>query len=181
MSGFSYNVGSLIGVKQGTALGLLNLLFFLAQIPLLKKLGLTHFFQVLMIVVSTILTNLFIYDFPWIPFVQSDYLAQLGLMLSGIGVMALGVALMMVLDFVFMPFEGFIHLLSHRLGRSFGSVRRHLDLLLVFLSLVIMLVSHHPNTAVREGTILFALLVGTLNHRLMPTLKHWGWKDFLEN
>lgn len=181
MSGFSYNVGSLFGLKQGTALGLLNLMFFLAQIPLLKKLGLTHFFQVLMIVVSTVLTNLFIYDFPWIPFIQADYLAQLGLMFCGIGVMALGVALMMVLDFVFMPFEGFIHLLSHRLGRSFGSIRRNFDLVLVFLSLVVMLVFQRPNTSVREGTILFALLVGTLNHRLMPYFKQWGWKDFLEN
>ena len=181
MSGFSYNLGILFGLKQGTALGLLNFLFFLAQIPLLKKMGLIHFFQVVMIVVSTVLTNLFIYDFNWIPFIHSDYPAQVGLLLIGIAVMALGVALMMVLDFVFMPFEGFIHLLAQRLDLSFGTLRRTIDIVLVGLSLAMMIIFKLPNTTVREGTVLFALLVGTLNHRLIPFFRKWGWKDFLES
>jgi uncharacterized membrane protein YczE len=181
LSGFSYNFGTLLGLKQGTALGLLNFVFFLAQIPLLKKLGLTHFFQVIMIVISTLLTNLFIYDFNWIPFIHTDYPAQVGLLIIGIAVMALGVALMMVLDFVFMPFEGFIQLLAQRLDVSFGTLRRNIDIILVFLSLTMIFTFKLPNTTVREGTVLFALLVGSLNHRLIPFFKKVGWKDFLES
>jgi len=182
VSGFSYNLGVLIHLKQGTALGLVNLVFFLAQIPLLKKLDLKHAFQLGMIVVSSWMTNVFLYDFPWTWFpLPESYPIQVIYLLIGIGVMALGVSLMMALEFVFMPFEGFIHLVSERTQVSFGKLRRNIDLGLVVLSLILIVLFKIPNTSVREGTLLFAIGVGSLNHRIIPFLKKTGWKDAFES
>lgn len=182
MSGFSYNLGVLIHLKQGTALGLVNLVFFLAQIPLLKKLDLKHAFQLGMIVVSSWMTNVFLYDFPWTWFpLPVSYPIQVIYLLIGIGVMALGVSLMMALEFVFMPFEGFIHLVSERYSLSFGKLRRNIDLSLVVLSLILIVLFKIPNTTVREGTLLFAIGVGSLNHRIIPFLKKTGWKEAFES
>ena len=181
VSGFSFNLGVLIHLKQGTALGLVNLAFFLAQIPLLKKLDLKHAFQLGMILVSSLLTNVFLYDFPWAWFpLPSTYPIQLIFLLIGIVVMALGISLMMALEFVYMPYEGFIHLVSERFNLSFGKLRRNLDMGLVVMSLILIILFRIPNTTVREGTLLFAYGVGTLNHQFIPILKKTGWKDVFE-
>lgn len=182
VSGFSFNLGYLVHLKQGTAMGLVNLTFFLAQIPLLKKLDLKHAFQLGMIVVSSLLTNLFLYDFPWGWFpLPETYPIQVVYLSIGIVVMALGISLMMALDFVFMPYEGFIQLVSKRFDLSFGKLRRNLDLGLVACSLILIVFFKIPNTTVREGTLLFAYGVGTLNHRIIPILNHTSWKNAFES
>ena len=183
LSGFSYNLGYLFKMKQGTTLGWINFLFFLGQLPLLKwRLNIKHFFQLGMILVSTFLTNFFIYDFPWeiLPS-PSIYPIQMIYLLMGILIMALGIALMMALDFVFMPYEGFLHLLSEKTKVSFGLLRRNFDIIQGIGSLVLIIAFQIPNTSVREGTIIFALLVGTLNHYFIPFLKKTGWKDVFEH
>jgi uncharacterized membrane protein YczE len=183
LSGFSYNLGVLLNMKQGTTLGWINLLFFLGQLPILKwKLSLKDFFQLGMILMSTLLTNFFIYDFPWGIFpAASSYPIQLIYLFTGILIMALGISLMMALDFVFMPYEGFLHLISEKSTLSFGKLRRIFDVALVFGSLALILLFKIPNTSVREGTVIFALLVGTLNHYVIPFLKKNGWKEALEH
>lgn len=182
LSGFSYNLGYLLKMKQGSSLGLINIFFFLAQLPLLKwRLTIKHFFQLAMIVVSTLLTNFFIYDFPWDSLPSaSSYPIQLTYLFTGIIVMAFGIALMMALDFVFMPYEGFVQLLSERSRFSFGQLRRNFDVLQVVGSLILILWFKIPNTSVREGTLIFALTVGTLNHYFIPFLKRIGWKAMFE-
>ena len=182
LSGLSYNLGVILNIRQGTMMGWVNFMFFAGQIAFLKKnLGIKHVFQLGMIMISTILTNFFLYDFPWgwLP-AFPNYPFQLVLLLVGIAIMALGIALMMVLDFVFMPYEGFIQLMAEAFHWSFGTLRRNIDILVVVVSLILIFAFKIPNVSVREGTVLFALLVGTLNHIFIPILKKSSWKTGFE-
>lgn len=176
VSGISYNIGYVTNIKTGTILGLINYLCFIGQVILLKRsFKVIQVFQLLITTIFSSTVNLFMYDFKLISELQVDnYIVNLIILIIGIVFMSYGVSLMMVADLIFLPFEGFCNVLSVKLKIQFGTLRRYVDILLVVISLVLIYVFNIPNTSVREGTIIYTFLFGTLLNIFMKVIKNYN-------
>ncbi|QLY81459.1 hypothetical protein HZF06_07705 [Clostridium intestinale] len=176
VSGISYNIGYVTNIKTGTILALINYLCFIGQVILLKRsFKVIQVFQLLITTIFSSTVNLFMYDFKLISELQVDnYIINLIILIIGIVFMSYGVSLMMVADLIFLPFEGFCNVLSVKLKMQFGTLRRYVDILLVVISVVLIYVFNIPNTSVREGTIIYTFLFGTLLNIFMKAIKNYN-------
>lgn len=111
------------------------------------------------------------------PLVPAGYLAQLTLLLASIVLIALGVTAYMMAQLVPMPAEGLADTLADKLNKPFGPTKRALDSMIVITSVILSLVFLGRIAGVREGTVLSALLVGTLTvpfrKKLQPVVDGW--------
>lgn len=181
LTGFVSNVGLLGGWTQGTLLLFLNLLFIAGQWILLReRFKLIHALQIGLTFAYSPIVDYFIYAFPFGHLgAEAFYGFRILELVIGVAIMALGVSLMLTLDFVMMPYEGFAKVLSERIRKPFGSTRRITDLLFMAGSLGVMAAFTLPNTTLREGTLIFAVLMGTFNNWLVPRLKASIWPTWL--
>ena len=172
ISGISNNIGIITNMKTGTVLAVINYICFIGQIILLKHNF--KFIQVLQLIVASLLgylVNLFVYDVEIIANLQlNNYGLKLLVLFIGIIFMAYGVSLMIVANLTFVPFEGFCNVISLKLHRQFGTIRRYVDIFFVILSLGIIIIFKIPNTTVREGTIIYTLVFGPLTNIFMKSI-----------
>lgn len=182
LTGFVSNIGLLTGWTQGGLLLILNLLFIAGQWILLReRFKLIQAFQIGLTFAYSPIVDFFIYTLP-LGRLEGEvfYGTRLAVLILGVLIMALGVSLMLTLDFVMMPYEGFAHVLSERIRKPFGSTRRLTDLLFMSGSVLLILVFSLPNMTLREGTLIFAILMGTFNNRMVPFLKGSAWPTLFE-
>lgn len=172
VSGLAANLAFLGQYKTGTALLALNILFFATEVMILRR----RFkaLQLLQLPASlgfSVLVNFFLYDIPLVAkLASSNYPIQFMILLVGVVVMALGISLFMEAKLVYMPYEGLNHVLHEEFDVPFGTARRYFDLGLVLISLLLILFFKIPNTTVREGTLILAVLMGTLTNFFMKRL-----------
>lgn len=174
VSGISYNIGIIANMKTGTVLALINYICFIGQIIILRReFKLT---QVLQLIIATLfgsIVNIFLYDVPFTANIElNNYGLKLIVLLIGIICMAYGVSLMIIADLIFLPFEGFCNVIVLKLNRSFGTIRRYIDISFVIFSLGIIIIYKIPNTSVREGTIIYTLLFGSLINIFIKLIKN---------
>lgn len=178
LTGVSYNIGIVLRIKTGTIVGLINYLCFIGQIILLKKDF--KIFQIIQLAVTFIfsnLINLFLYNIPYISTLELNfYSLKLIALTFGIICIALGVSLMIVTNLPTLPFEAFANVLSKKYNIRFGTLRRYIDFSLVILSLGIIFIYKIPNTSIREGTIIYTFLSGTLMNIFLKRAKKIGLK-----
>ena len=181
LTGFVSNIGLIGGWTQGTLLLGLNLLFIAGQWVLLRdRFKLMHVFQIGLTFAYSPIVDFFIYTLPLGRLDAGAFYGwRIAMLLIGVVIMAFGVSLMMTLNFVMMPYEGFCNALAEKLNKPFGSMRRTTDYLFMMGSLALMLTFSLPNTTLREGTVLFAVLMGTFNNFMIPKLKVSVWPIWL--
>ncbi|BCZ48329.1 hypothetical protein psyc5s11_43960 [Clostridium gelidum] len=139
----------------------MNLLFIAFQILLLRKQF--KWIQLLQIVVAVIFgffTDFTMGLFSWIN--VTSYPAQLGLFTLSCLVLALGVSMEVTADVVMMAGEGVVSAISIVTKKGFGKLKVSFDSTLVVCSCIFSFILFHKLNGVREGTILAALLVGTM-------------------
>lgn len=83
---------------------------------------------------------------------------------------ALGVCLMIKASLVFLAGEGLYAAISQRFNIDFGSCKIYGDITLVLIAVLAGLLALEEVLDVREGTIITALLVGTLVKHMLPKL-----------
>ncbi|PXX54259.1 putative membrane protein YczE [Hungatella effluvii] len=89
-----------------------------------------------------------------------DYMQQFGIMLSGVVVCAFGAAVYIIMDIVPNAPEGFNLSLSERFRIPFSRSKVLSDLMFIGIGVIISLASAGKVTAIREGTLISALLTG---------------------
>ncbi len=183
LTGFVSNIGLLTGWTQGNLLLILNLLFIAGQWLLLKdRFKLIHAFQIGLTFAYSPIVDYFIYVLPLGRLeVGVFYGVRLAVLVLGVLIMAFGVSLMLTLDFVMMPYEGFAKVLADKLNKPFGSMRRVTDFVFMAGSVILIMSFSLPNTTLREGTVLFAILMGTFNNAMIPWLKASRWPTLFEH
>lgn len=96
-------------------------------------------------------------------FLQTDaYLLKLLYLLIGCGILGTGVYLEMAANVVMLPGEAFVCAVSLAFHTDFGKTKVAFDSAMVLLAGVISLLLFHKLAGIREGTVLAALLVGTI-------------------
>lgn len=96
------------------------------------------------------------------------YAAQVGSLLIGCVILAIGITLEVKANIAMTSGEYFVMVISRRLRKEFGYVKLGFDITLVAISCLLSLVFMGGIYGVREGTVVAALVVGPIVHFLSP-------------
>ncbi|MDF7627330.1 DUF6198 family protein [Lactobacillaceae bacterium L1_55_11] len=92
----------------------------------------------------------------------SQFGPQIMLTLLAILLTALGIFMMVQADFVLIPPDGLVNVLSQKTGHSFGQTKFLFDATMIMLSLALGLTFLHRPEGIGIGTLLAVLMVGQL-------------------
>lgn len=153
------------GMKQvsfGTTTFIWNAAMVLFQLPFLKKKG--DWLILLVQIPVALLLGVFVDGFAFVaaPLRSDFYIAKLGVLLLGCMVSGAGVALMILSERVLSGAERLTALLAEKYHKKFGTVKVLFDAANVLLAVILCLFFFHDISRVREGTLINALVTGTI-------------------
>lgn len=96
------------------------------------------------------------------PFNPEVYLVKVFTVILGCVIIALGAYLCVSASLLVLPGDGFVQVLAQVTGKSFGGVRVISDTTQILIAAVLCLIFLHALVGVREGTIIAAILVGSI-------------------
>lgn len=96
------------------------------------------------------------------PFNPEVYLVKVLTVILGCVIIALGAYLCVSASLLVLPGDGFVQVLAQVTGKSFGGVRVVSDTTQILIAAVLCLIFLHALVGVREGTIIAAILVGSI-------------------
>ena len=96
------------------------------------------------------------------PFNPEVYLVKVLAVILGCVIIALGAYLCVSASLLVLPGDGFVQVLAQVTGKSFVGVRVISDTTQILIAAVLCLIFLHALVGVREGTIIAAILVGSI-------------------
>ncbi|WP_196779675.1 DUF6198 family protein [Malaciobacter marinus] len=154
---------------------ILNALFILVQMIILrKKYNIFQLVQLPAVIVfgycidmtMVLIENLY----------PSNYVEQLLLCLFACVVLAFGIFLVVKTRLTYLPLEGLVIVISQTFKKEFGKIKISMDSLMVVIGLISSYVFLYKLEGIREGSVIAALLIGTLikfySHK-MPIFEKW--------
>jgi len=170
----SQSVSSGINIKVGTISMVLNVSCVLIQLVLLKKeFKIIHSAQILVAVLLGSVVNFMLYAV-FSNFIINNYFINILLLLLGLLLCAIGVSIIMAIDFISFPLEGCCMVISKKLNKKFGMIRQLVDILSIVFALGFAFIFNQSIT-VREGTVIGMLIYGPMLDLfmkiIMPRLK----------
>ena len=150
---------------------ILNLLFVLAELPLLGRHGLksdmlTYLMQIPVTFFFGTCIDFSMHMLFWLE--PAAYASQLIHLAIGCAILAIGIALEVKADAALMAGEYFVRAIARRFRKDFGFVKLGFDTTLVCLACLLSFCFLNGLHGVREGTIAAALLVGPIVHFISP-------------
>ena len=166
-----YVSGLISGLSVGTTTIIVNSLFVLAQILMLRSQY--DWYQLLQIPVA-IVFGLMIDMFSLLmgDIVLSSYIQQWLFCAAGIIFVALGVSMEVTAELITTAGEGLVLAICQVTSFKFGNVKVAVDVTLVILAAAASLLVLGELAGVREGTAAAAVLVGLLTKQFVKPLKH---------
>lgn len=175
------SLSHLSAIQVGTIGMVLNISCVVGQMILLKRTFPTR--QLLQIPISVllgVLINYFYYTF-FASLTLDNYAVTLVIFLIGTVLASFAVSMVMVLNIITFPLEGFCMALAKKTKYHFAFIRQMVDILAIFFTLVLTFSLDVPMTA-REGTVIgmliFAPLMGFFIKRLQPIINLKTEKTF---
>jgi len=162
ISCFPYVVSEIAPVSVGTVTFIMNFIFLLAQIAILKKdFKPWQILQLPALLVFSVCIDMNILLFSWLP--GDTYLLQVLWMLLGCLILGTGIGLLLLADYVMMPADYLVRILAFVvLKKDFGKVKVTFDLTLVCIAAITSLIFLHEIVGIREGSLIAALTVGLI-------------------
>ena len=163
ISAIPYSLSLIIpGLSMGTWLILFSIALVLIEIILLKgKMPARSWISQLLI---SFPVGWLIDAAMWFltPFNPEVYLVKVLTVILGCVIIALGAYLCVSASLLVLPGDGFVQVLAQVTGKSFGGVRVISDTTQILIAAVLCLIFLHALVGVREGTIIAAILVGSI-------------------
>ena len=155
----------------------LNLLFVLLELPFMTRRQVRE--DLRMYLSQVVITFFFGLCIDLCMYIIRDlnpigYISQMGNLLIGCLILALGIALEVKADVAMMAGEYFVRVLSKRFRKDFGYMKLGFDWSLVALAVILSFCFMGGLYGVREGTVIAALLVGPIVHFVSP------WYRFID-
>lgn len=169
LSSLPYSLSMGLPLSMGTFMMMLNLACFLGQLLLLRK----QFPKPWLLQIPAAFVFGWMTDFSnWLlaGLEPSNYFMRLGCVALGIVIVALGLSIEVCANTIMLSVDGFVKAIVMSKGTNFGKTKVCLDITLVSLSIISSLILLHNIQGVREGTVLAALLVGTLSRIFTPRI-----------
>lgn len=143
----------------GTTTFIINMIFILLQILILKKeFKKKDFLQIIVTLFFGFFIDLGMHISGF--FKTDVYFMQIIMLVIGSAVLALGVMLEVIADFLYVPGEGLVKAISYKTKIKFGKVKTGFDVVQTVGAIILSLLCLHSIQGLREGTIISALLVG---------------------
>lgn len=98
----------------------------------------------------------------WAWVVPTSYIFQLLPLLIGTTLIAFGVAVQGIANVLMLPGEGIVYAVSRHFHIDFGSVKTGNDVSLVLIAAIISWIYLDGIEGIREGTLISALITGTI-------------------
>ncbi|WP_297285810.1 DUF6198 family protein [uncultured Brachyspira sp.] len=170
ISSVPYVASSISGLSVGATTIIINLVFILIQILLLrKKYDLFQLFQIPALILFGLMIDFSGYLIKDITY--TNYIQQWALCILGIILLGLGVSIEVMAKLVTTPGEGVVLAICKIFPFKFGNTKMAFDTLLVIIAVVTVLSFLGHLEGVREGTIAGAVFVGLLTKQFSKPLK----------
>ena len=158
-AGVAYVLSEIFPLSMGTFTTLLNLLYILIQILILRKnFHPTRFLQLAVVFLFGYFTDFTLRLVSGLS--VNAYPLQLLLSIFACAVMGFGVFLEVRANVIVMASEGALSVIAEKTGKEFGTVKILNDCLLIVVSVLLSLIAFRRIEGVREGTVIAAFLVG---------------------
>lgn len=173
ISSLPYVASFIFPVTLGTATFIMNVVFVFVQLAAQRgSFGKRGLMQIPLTFIFSIFIDLMMAAFHSLA--PAFYAAKIALCLAGSAALALGISLQIVSNLAILPGDGIVRLISARTKINFGIVKISFDLGLVASALILSLIGLHRVVGLREGTLIAALLVGTIARFLLSRLAPLG-------
>ena len=182
ISSLPYVLCEIFSFSFGTFTFVFNLALIFGQLLLLKKeftpaqylqIPVTLLFSCVIDLVMFLLSGLTVEAYP----------ARIALLLAGCVTLGFGIALQVVAEAIYIPGEGLVRAIAAKLKKEFGIIKTVFDSGMVTMAVILSLVCCQAVVGFREGTIIAALIVGSIVrffiHRLQP-VREWCRASRLE-
>lgn len=165
------------GVRVGTLMMEMFVLFILGQLCILKKnFSPRHAAQLAAAWIQGSLVNYFQYGCPPLQTLHpAGYASAWVLLCISLTLMSFGSSAILCADLVQMPVEGFALVFSQHFACNFGMVRQMIDVVWITLAVAGLLVTGQPST-IREGTLFCVLVLGrsmNVTRRIISRGERW--------
>ena len=169
ISSVPYVTAQISGLSVGTTTIIMNFLFVLIQIAILRRQY--EWFQLLQFPAAVLFGVMIdVAEAVLAPLPAGNYAQQWLLCAAGIFFIALGVSVEVMANLVTAG-EGIVLAICKVVPVKFGNMKMAFDITLVCISIVLSLLFLGQLDGVREGTVAAALLVGQITKRFQPLMK----------
>ncbi|WP_103981925.1 DUF6198 family protein [Helcococcus massiliensis] len=151
------SISMITGMKFGTVSIIVNSLFILLQIIILRKnVNISLIFQAMIMVTFGFITNFFLYNI--FTFELTSYSIRLVLFTLSYLIIPFTLVCLKELDIASMPIEGFCKLMEDKKIMSFSNTRLSVDIVALIATILIVIIFNIPSP-IREGTIISLFLL----------------------
>ena len=91
-----------------------------------------------------------------------SYLEKLIILFAGITILGLGIYLQVLAKVIINPGEGIVKAIAYKTKLKFGNVKIYFDLTVLLMGVILSLLLLHKIIGVREGTLIIAVVTGTV-------------------
>ena len=139
----------------------INMLLIVGQILLLRRrFPMVQFLQVPALLVFAMCIDAWMAAFAWVK--PEFYWEQMAILLVGTSLVSFGVALQGIANVLMLPGEGIVYTITKLFHLNLARVKTANDVLLVVLAAVLSLTQLGTIEGIREGTLISALITGTI-------------------
>ena len=172
ISSVPYVTGAISGLSVGTTTIIMNTIFVLIQIAILRR---QYEWIQLLQLPAAILFGTAIDGASWLirDLAPAAYWQQWVVCLVGIFLVALGVSMVVAAKLITTAGEGIVLAICKVAPVKFGNMKMAFDLTLVALSVILSFLFLGHLDGVREGTVAAAILVGQLTKQLSKPMKRF--------
>jgi len=161
ISSVSYVLSLYFPLTLGQFTFLVNLIFILAQVVILKKdFALIQFLQIAVNIVFSVCIDASMTLLNWVS--PNQLGSELLCLVIGCIVLGLGICIEVAPDVLVVPGEGIVRAIAKVSKKKFGSVKIAFDITLVLTALILSLIFFHHINGLGLGTIVSALTVGKI-------------------
>ena len=160
----TYSLGLITGLKIGNISILFNITLIIIQILILRRnFKKIQLLQMVPGIISGLVVNFFLYDFsPIATLSVQSYGKEIFVFICGLIINSFGISLIASADIVAAPSESLCLTLANKTKKSFQFYRTGLDVFFVSVALIVMFLLQTNTNAIREGTVLNLVFMGTL-------------------
>lgn len=182
ISSLPYVLCEIFSFSFGTFTFVFNLALIFGQLLLLKKeFTPAQYLQIPVTLLFSCVIDLVMFLLSG--FTVEAYPARIALLLAGCVTLGFGIALQVVAEAIYIPGEGLVRAIAAKLKKEFGIIKTVFDSGMVTMAVILSLACCQAVVGFREGTIIAALIVGSIVRffirRLQP-VREWCRASRLE-
>lgn len=181
ISSLPYVLCEIFSFSFGTFTFVFNLALIFGQLLLKKEFTPAQYLQIPVTLLFSCVIDLVMFLLSGLT--VEAYPARIALLLAGCVTLGFGIALQVVAEAIYIPGEGLVRAIAAKLKKEFGIIKTVFDSGMVTMAVILSLACCQAVVGFREGTIIAALIVGSIVRffirRLQP-VREWCRASRLE-